>query len=271
VSADALEDSMSSAYDISRANVRLASSFGDAFAKQGKKVAIILPDKAERERAIEDTGSDMPYPGVTIHSVSENAVDAATSFDSLISGLFNKGGGEVTPIEDADMYVAIVFSCQEIPDLQKLHELEPEKPLVLFNLKLDTQRGDMGLPAFPPKDAHYKFLAKVKPAYLLRTRSYSKSMAKAPYIVNYQGAQYRVYPGKYQSLLDVGKARYRQVGKTARRLSLGEFKDVLGESLKIDAEKGNAISSFFRKGYKQRTWWEDENNWENEASDNWRT
>ena len=44
-----------------------------------------------------------------------------------------------------------MFSCQELPDLQELHKIKPDAKIVFFNLRLDTLRGDLGLPAFPPK------------------------------------------------------------------------------------------------------------------------
>ncbi|KAH8092694.1 DUF1995-containing protein [Aureococcus anophagefferens] len=55
--------------------------------------------------------------------------------------------------------------------------------------------------------------------------------ADVPFVVNYQGAIFRCYPGKYQCLLDTGKT-YRAVDVSARRPALGEFKDILG-TLKI--------------------------------------
>lgn len=57
----------------------------------------------------------------------------------------------IQPIEGTDIYVALVFSCQELPDLKELHKIKPDAKIVFFNLRLDTLRGDLGLPAFPPK------------------------------------------------------------------------------------------------------------------------
>lgn len=57
---------------------------------------------------------------------------------------------------------------------------------------------------------HFDFLSQIKPVYLLRTRAYSRTISKKPFLVNYQGAQFRVYPGEYQCLLDVG-SRYKRV------------------------------------------------------------
>jgi hypothetical protein len=72
------------------------------------------------------------------------------------------------------------------------------KVVVLWNLELDSLRGDLGLPAFPPKDIHYDFLAAFRPVFYLRTRDYSKSVPVPPYLVNYSGALFREYPGPWQ-------------------------------------------------------------------------
>lgn len=41
------------------------------------------------------------------------------------------------PLPDTKMYVAVITSTQELPDLEKLHALDPSIPMVLFNLRLD--------------------------------------------------------------------------------------------------------------------------------------
>ncbi|CAM9390906.1 unnamed protein product [Phaeothamnion confervicola] len=266
---DYLEDAQSSAYDISRTNVRLAIDFSKVFALEGKSVSVLLPDDPELERAIEDEGSDEPFPRVKLCSLRRSTSSRAMSLDQLFLGVLGRNAGDVEAVEGTDVYVAIIFSCQEMPDLEALHKLDPDKPIVFFNLKLDTQRGDLGLPAFPSKDLHYRFMSRIKPVYLLRTRAYSRSLSRPPFLVNYQGAQYRVYPGGYQALLDVGN-RYKRVAVSTERPSLGEFKETLTASLQLgNDDKESKVASFFRKGYKTRTWWEEPN--EKEIHQDWRS
>ena len=81
----------------------------------------------------------------------------------------------IKPINGTDMYVVLVASAQELPDIEALAEQVPDTPIVFYNLKLDILRGDLGAPAFPPKSFQDRFLSRVKPIYFLRTRQYSRS------------------------------------------------------------------------------------------------
>ena len=155
------------------------------------------------------------------------------------------------------MHLIVGASCQELPAIQRLAELEPTKPLLCFNLKLDVLRGDLGLPAFPPKAVHHEFLCKVKPVYYLRPRSYSLSLSVPPFLIAYSGVLYRRYPEDWQTLLDRGKASYRRVTSSPDRPNLGTFKSQLTAALKL-ADGKAAESAISQAGYKQSTWWEDD-------------
>lgn len=270
---DILEDSSSSAEDITRANTRLSIDFAKFFAtEQGKKVAILYPDAAECGLATEMQGTAKPFPGVELHSIRQANVAEATSIDGFVMGLFGKAKGNVQVVEGCDMYVAVIFSAQELPELEDLAQKEPEKPIVFFNLRLDTQRGDLGLLGFPSKDLHFRFLSQIKPAYYLRPRSYARSLPRPPYLLNYQGALFRAYPGPFQSLLDRGTGSYRRVQTQELKPALGEFKEQLNNALELGLDKDgnkNEAVSFFRTGYKTMTWWEEQT--EKEASINWRS
>ena len=60
------------------------------------------------------------------------------------------------------MYIVIIASAQELPDIEELHSLDPNAIIICYNLKLDTLRGDLGAPAFPGKDFHDRFLSRIK-------------------------------------------------------------------------------------------------------------
>lgn len=271
-----------SAYDVAQANLQLALDFAKSFAAKTddtddsipKNVAILFPDESEMGIALERTSTTKdPYPGVTISSL-RNSDPRDTRFfkpEQTFMSLFGgKSGGIIKPIEGVDMYIVIVASAQELPDVEELSELDPNAVICLYNLKLDVLRGDLGAPAFPPKDFQDRFLSRVKPVYYLRTRQYSRSTASPPYLVNYQGCLFRSYPGEFQTLLDTGTGSYRRVEGNAYRPALGEFKEQLTKALTTEGiieEEGNFLN-FLRTGYKTTTWWEEER--EN-ASDAWRT
>ena len=264
-----------SAYEVAEANVKHAIDFAKSFVqKEGfNKVSILLPDEAEARIQTDYLGSDTPYPGVLISSLrkSEEGDDRMFKPEQMFLSLFGNGsGGQVKPVPDTDLYVIIVASAQELPDVEELLELDPGKPVVFFNLKLDVLRGDLGAPAFPSKDFQDRFLSQVKPVYYLRTRQYSRSTPNPPFMVNYQGCLFRSYPGQYQTLLDTGNGRYRRVKGNDIRPALGEFKEELTDALRTEGvieEEGNVLN-FLRTGYKTTTWWEEPR--EN-ASDDWRT
>jgi hypothetical protein len=188
--------------------------------------------------------------------------------------LFGAGGssGQVKTIPGADVYVILVVSAQELPDIEELHKLAGEDvPIVFYNLKLDILRGDLGAPAFPKKEFQDRFLSRVKPVYYLRTRQYSRSTATPPFLVNYQGCLFRSYPGQYQTLLDTGTGSYRRLKGNDVRPGLGEFKEELTQALRdegvLPQSEGSAFD-FLRTGYKTTTWWEEERE---ESSMEWRT
>eukprot|EP00908_Phaeocystis_cordata_P021491 Transcript_3848.p1 GENE.Transcript_3848~~Transcript_3848.p1 ORF type:complete len:378 (-),score=132.01 Transcript_3848:70-1143(-) len=256
-----LDDPGLSAYDVLSANLRLCIEYckklqGPDGPTGGKPIAITLPDAAELRRSQGYLGTAEPWPNVRLNSLGGD-----TAPSNPLAGVFGsifKAGGAVDAVvaEWAGMYVLVGQSCQELPTIRALHEKAPDVPIVCFNLKLDTLRGDLGLPAFPSRDVHHTFLCKVKPVYYMRPRSYSLSLSRAPFLMSYSGVLFRRYPEGWQTLLDRGTGKsYRQVKMQEVRPALGTFKAELTESLRLnDAAADSAIS---QAGFKQSTWWED--------------
>lgn len=281
--ANVLEMDDVSAYDVAKANVNLAIDFAKSFSEKG--VSVMLPDESELNIMKEDLEmEETPYPGVQITSLrrAKEGDDRIFKPENVLIGLLGRGsGGTVKPSPNTNMYIIVVASAQELPDVEELYEQIKDKKdedgkspvIVFYNLKLDILRGDLGAPAFPGKDFQDRFLSRVKPVYYLRTRQYSRSVSQPPFIVNFQGCIFRSYPGHYQTLLDTGTGRYRKVVGSDVRPGLGEFKEQLTDALRESGaiakkEDEGALFGFLRTGYKTSTWWEDERE---DASMDWKT
>mmetsp|Transcript_33085 Transcript_33085/g.78193 ORF Transcript_33085/g.78193 Transcript_33085/m.78193 type:complete len:395 (-) Transcript_33085:2062-3246(-) len=283
-----------SAYDVAQANLQLAVEFARGMvATSGngvEQVTILLPDEDEKAIAIErftgksrDQVDESTYnvdAGVTVSSLrrSEAGDQRLIKPEQTFLNLFGMGDDSsqarseaVKPIEGTDLYIVLVASAQELPDVEALADQVPDTPVVFYNLKLDVLRGDLGAPAFPPKSFQDRFLSRVKPVYYLRTRQYSRSTPTPPFLINYQGCLFRSYPGQYQTLLDTGTGSYRRLRGSDVRPGLGAFKEELTEALReegvLPKTEGGALD-FLRVGYKTTTWWEEDRE---EASLEWRT
>ena len=215
---------------------------------------------------MQQQGVEKPYPNVTLATIRADSIKNAKSLDQVLLSVFGATvGGKVEAVEGTEMYVALVTSTQELPDLEKLHNLDKSIPIIFFNLRLDILRGDLGLPLFPGRDLHHRFLSRVKPAYLMRSRSFATSLRKPPFLVNYSGLLFRAYPEPFQCVLDIGDNKSKMVKFVEEKPTNMAFRKALTEALVVPGVSkeelvGNAGNL---------VWWEKEV--DKEESDAWRT
>ncbi|KAJ8900742.1 hypothetical protein NDN08_000043 [Rhodosorus marinus] len=252
-------------YTVVDANYKLVLDYAKRWADQGKRVAIAFPDAPEKDRALENSNEmEEPYPNIRLSTLEDGF--KGTFIDRLLTTGVEK---DVSVREEDDMFIVMSASCQELPQVEKMCIKAGERPVIFFNLKLDTLRGDLGLPAFPPKNLQYRFLSSILPVYYLRQRSYSKTVPQPPYVVNYSGALYRAFPGKYQVLLDTSDGKFSRVETMDERPALGEVRDIMTKAMGLEAVTPAPLMGFLRKGVTSRTWWEVDS--DKEESNTWRT
>ncbi|KAJ9508403.1 hypothetical protein QJQ45_011925 [Haematococcus lacustris] len=245
------------------ANVQLALAGARKLAAAGRRVHVVMPDQGEYDRtfkmfkdAITNLGA-----GVSLGHLKEEG-GVGFSFQGIFAGY----GPESKPLARwllqaqglaADTYLIINATCVELLNVRQyvnsMAAKDPAKVFVLWNMELDTLRGDLGLPAFPPKEVHYAFLSAFRPVYFLRTRDYSKSVNVAPFIVNYSGALFREYPGPWQGceavlacwlqiMLKQDNGEYACIAEDRTRYNLGELKEELQAAMGLNTEEeGSAL------------------------------
>jgi Domain of unknown function (DUF1995) len=133
----------------------------------------------------------------------------------------------------------------------------------VFNFS-SKQRGDLGLPLFPGRDLHYKFLTKVLPVYIMRSRSFATSLRRPPFIVNYSGLLYRTYPEPYQCILNIGDGKNKMVKAVDDRPTNMGFRNYLTDALRLPGVPQDEL-----KSPGNLVWWEKD--LEKETSSQWRS
>lgn len=261
------------------ANIRLALVAARKLTKNGeKRVHVVLPDDVEYSRAAKMFASTLELEeNVTLGYLTEKEWSFRLSLKGLGIGSSNSmyESKEVAErkttqfAEKADIFIATNASAVELTEIEKYKaSVVGERPLVLWNLELDTLRADLGLLGFPPKSLQYNFLCKFKPVFYIRQRDYSKTVSVAPFLLNYSGALFREYPGVWQVMLKQDNGDLACIAERSERYTLTEAKEEMMEAMGLNTEEEGSTMAFLRRGYKRATWWEEDK--EKETENSWR-
>jgi len=267
-------------------NIQFAIAAGRNLNQVGRRVHIVVPDSGELARSQKmfsaivgdgtaDPSSSLSDGQITMGCLTGEAGVEGGLGDGWASGFFKVGASdpkEDPGARDADVFIVCNASTIELPAVERYAAvIAKDRPVILWNLELDTLRGDLGLFGFPKKDLQYTFLSGFKPVFYLRPRDYSKSVNVSPFIINYSGALFREYPGPWQVMLKVDDGRLCCVAEDDDRYTLGQFKEELMTAMGLNTEAQGSAEYFLRRGRKTSTWWEEDAAAGKDQNNDWRT
>eukprot|EP00899_Mesostigma_viride_P018141 jgi/Mesvir1/26328/Mv22507-RA.1 len=270
MSDDGYKDSSDTYID---ANIQFGLYLARKLASEGKRARLLLPDNAELERATKKFGALLEQEARLSMGSLDEAKEGGFGSVASMFGLGNykevKAAAQATAAA-SEVFVVVNTSTVDLPSVEEYClRYATEKPVILFNLELDTLRADLGLLGFPSKDVQYRFLSQFQPVFYIRPRDYSKTVNVSPFILSYAGSLMRIYPGPWQVMLKQAAGEYVCVAEAPRRYTLGQFKEELMAAVGLDTELEGSAMAFLRRGYKRSTWWEDDE--KEELSDAWRS
>lgn len=250
------------------ANIALAISAAKRLSEgTDLKICVLVPDGPELVRASKrfEPALELAGDNVTLGCMAGKKKGA---FGGFFGGAV--GSGElVEDYNDNDIFIAVNASTVELPTVRKYtEEVVKDRTMILWCLELDTLRADLGLFGFPGKEIQFEFLSQFKSMFYIRQRAYSKSVEVAPFLVNYNGALFREYPGPWQAMIKQDNGELACIAERDMRYDLGELKEELLEIMGLNTEAQGSTAAFLRRGYKTATWWEEDK--ESETSDMWR-